>query len=26
MFGSVFNTYHGAPILRCTTTDLGIFM
>ena len=25
MFGSIFNTYHGAPILSCTTTDLGIF-
>jgi len=22
MFGSIFNTYHGAPILCCTTTDL----
>jgi len=20
MFGSIFNTYHGAPILCCTTT------
>jgi len=25
MFGSIFNTYHGAPILCCTTTDFGIF-
>jgi len=23
--GSIFNTYHGAPILCCTTRDLGIF-
>jgi len=26
MFGFIFNTYYGAPILCCTTTDLGIFM
>jgi len=25
MFGSIFNIYHGALILCCTTTDLGIF-
>ena len=25
MFTSIFNTYHCAPILCCTTTDLGIF-
>jgi len=25
MFSSIFNTYHGAPILCCTTTDLYIF-
>jgi len=25
MFGSIFNSYHGAPILCCTTTNLGIF-
>jgi len=25
MFASIFNTYHGAPILCCTTTDWGIF-
>jgi len=25
VFASIFNTYHGAPISRCTTTDLGIF-
>jgi len=25
MFGSIFNTYLGAPILWCTTTDFGIF-
>jgi len=25
MFGSIFNTYRGAPFLCCTTTDLGIF-
>ena len=24
MFGSIVNTYHGATILCCTTTDLGI--
>jgi len=24
MLGSILNTYHGAPILCCTTTDLGI--
>jgi len=22
MFGSILNTYHGAPILCCITTDL----
>jgi len=26
MFDSTFNTYHGAPILCGTTTDLGIFV
>jgi len=26
MFGSVSNTYHGALMLYCTTTDFGIFM
>ena len=26
MFGSIFNTDHGAPILCCTTTDLEIFL
>jgi len=26
MFDSIFNTYHGVPILCCTTTDLKIFM
>jgi len=25
MLDSIFNTYHGAPILCGTTTDLGIF-
>jgi len=25
MFSSIFNLYHGTPILCCTTTDLGIF-
>jgi len=25
VFGSIFNIYHGTPILCCTTTDLGIF-
>jgi len=25
MFRSILNAYHGAPILCCTTTDLGIF-
>jgi len=25
MFGSIFDTYHGAPILCYTTTDLWIF-
>ena len=25
MFGFILNAYHGAPILCCTTTDLGIF-
>jgi len=25
MFGSIFKTYHGAPILCCITTGLGIF-
>jgi len=25
MFASIFNTYHGAPILCYTTTDLGNF-
>jgi len=25
MFASIFNTYHGAPILCCTAKDLGIF-
>jgi len=25
MLGSIFNTYHGDPILYCTTTDLEIF-
>jgi len=23
MFGCIFNTYHGAPILCCTTPDFG---
>jgi len=26
MFGSIFNTYDGASILCCTTTDLIIFL
>jgi len=26
MVDSIFNTYHGAPIVCGTTTDLGIFM
>jgi len=26
MFSSIFDTYHVAPILCCTTTDLGIFL
>ena len=25
-FGSVFNTYHGVPILGCATTDSTIFL
>jgi len=25
MFGSIFNIYHGTPILCRTTTDLAIF-
>jgi len=25
IFGSIFNIYHGTPILCCTTTDLEIF-
>jgi len=25
MFGSISNTYHDAPILCCTTTDLELF-
>jgi len=25
MFGSIFDTYHGVPILYCNTTNLGSF-